>query len=192
LLILEAYGQYKVLVDGGSKFPYRASFWFLISTAVWNLIGAGVLGFLINLPSVSYFEHGSFLTPAHGHGAMMGVYGMFAIAVLLFTLRNIVRPEKWTGKTDKILKISCWGLNIGLAGMILITLLPVGMVQLQTAFEQGFWVARDPSFYQDGLVRVLLWLRIIPDSIFILAGVVPLVWAVVRAMFHLRKSGGGM
>ena len=76
--------------------------------------------------------------------------------------------------------------------MILITLLPVGMVQLQTAFEQGFWVARDPSFYQDGLVRVLLWLRIIPDSIFILAGVVPLVWAVVRAMFHLRKSGGGM
>jgi nitric oxide reductase subunit B len=192
LLILEAYGQYKVLVDGGSKFPYRASFWFLISTAVWNLIGAGVLGFLINLPSVSYFEHGSFLTPAHGHGAMMGVYGMFAIAVLLFTLRNIVRPEKWTGKTDKILKISCWGLNIGLAGMILITLLPVGMVQLQTAFEQGFWVARDPSFYQDGLVRVLLWLRIIPDSIFILAGVVPLVWAVVRAVFHLRKSGGGM
>lgn len=92
------------------------------------MIGAGVLGFLINLPAVSYFEHGQLLTPAHGHGAMMGVYGMFAVAVLLFSLRNIVKPQAWN---DKLLKIACWGLNLGLAGMILITLLPVGMMQLE-------------------------------------------------------------
>lgn len=187
LLILEAYGQYKVLSAGGKKFPYRASFWFLISTAIWNLVGAGVLGFLINLPSISYFEHGSGLTPTHGHAAMMGVYGMFAVAVLLYSMRHIVRPDKWTEKTDKLLKISCWGLNIGLAGMVIMTLLPVGIIQLQEAFANGFWFARDPSFYQDGLVRTLLWIRLIPDSIFILAGVVPLVWFAVKALFNLRK-----
>ncbi|SMO60982.1 nitric-oxide reductase large subunit [Melghirimyces algeriensis] len=184
LLILEAYGQYRVLKQGGVHFPYRASFWFLISTAIWNLVGAGVLGFLINLPAVSYFQHGSWLTPAHGHGALMGVYGMFAIAVLLYTLRNLVKPEKWN---DRILKVSLWGLNLGLAGMILITLLPVGMIQLETSFTQGFWVARDPSFYQDGMVRLFLWLRMIPDVVFLLIGVVPLVWFSLRAMFSLRK-----
>ena len=122
LLVAEAYGQYKMMKDGGANFPYKASFWFLIATAIWNLFGAGVLGFLINLPVVNYFEHGSYLTPTHGHGSMMGVYGMFSIAILLYTMRNIVKPEAWS---DRLAKLSLWGLNIGLAGMILISLLPV-------------------------------------------------------------------
>ena len=78
LLMVEAYGQYRVIKAGGIEFPYKAAFWFLMATAFWNLFGAGVLGFLINLPFVSYFQHGSFLTAAHGHGALMGVYGMLA------------------------------------------------------------------------------------------------------------------
>ncbi|MDI5789031.1 cbb3-type cytochrome c oxidase subunit I [Bacillus licheniformis] len=45
LLVLEAYEQYKMMKDGGHHFPYKATFWFLISTAIWNLVGAGVLGF---------------------------------------------------------------------------------------------------------------------------------------------------
>lgn len=104
LLVLEAYDQYKMLRDGGINFPYKATFWFLISTAIWNLIGAGVQGFIINLPAVNYFEHGQFLTASHGHGSMMGVYGMFSIAVILFSLRNVVKPSAWN---DKILKLSC-------------------------------------------------------------------------------------
>ncbi|MDP4156527.1 MAG: cbb3-type cytochrome c oxidase subunit I, partial [Bacillota bacterium] len=78
LLILEAYEHYKMLRNGGIDFPYKSTFWFLISTAIWNLVGAGVMGFLINLPAVNYFEHGQQLTPAHAHASMMGVYGMFA------------------------------------------------------------------------------------------------------------------
>jgi len=170
LLVFEAYEQYKVLRVGGNNFPYKASFWFLIATALWNLIGAGVLGFLINLPAVSYYQHGSYLTPAHGHGAMMGVYGMFSIAILLYVLRNIVKPEAWN---DKLAKISLWGLNIGLAGMILITLLPIGFLQLKESYTNGFWSARDISFYQDPLVNGLLWARILPDTIFLI-GILPL------------------
>ncbi len=174
-----------MLQQGGVNFPYRAAFWFLISTAVWNLVGAGVLGFLINLPAVSYYQHGSFLTPAHGHGALMGVYGMFAIAVLLYTLRNLVKPKAWN---DRLLKIACWGLNIGLAGMILITLLPVGILQLAESYQSGFWAARDPGFYRESLVRTLLWWRALPDTIFIGFGVLPLAWFVVKSLFRLRPS----
>lgn len=184
LLIMEAYDQYKVMKDGGTNFPYTSSFRFLVSTAVWNLLGAGVLGFLINLPAVSYFEHGSTLTTAHAHGSMMGVYGMFAVAVLLYSLRNIVKSNEWN---DKLLRLSCWGLNIGLTGMIVITLLPVGFMQLKRAFDFGFWSARDISFYQDGTVNLLLWIRMIPDTIFIVLGILPLVYVVARSMFHLRK-----
>ena len=76
----------QVIKAGGREFPHKAVFWFLLATGFWNLFGAGVLGFLINLPFVSYFQHGSFLTAAHGHGALMGVYGMLAIALALFSL----------------------------------------------------------------------------------------------------------
>ncbi len=183
LLVLEAYEQYKMLRDGGVNFPYKSTFWFLISTAIWNLVGAGVLGFLINLPAVSFFEHGQFLTPAHGHAAMMGVYGMFGIAVLLYSLRNIVKPEKWN---DKLLKFSCLTLNIGLAGMVVITLLPVGFLQLKEAFYNGYSVSRSPEFLQQEVVQQLLTIRAIPDTIFLL-GVIALALFSVKALFNLRK-----
>lgn len=183
LLILEAYEQYKMMRDGGVNFPYKGTFWFLISVAVWNLVGAGVLGFLINLPAVSYLEHGQFLTPAHGHGAMMGVYGMFACAVLVFSLRNIVKPEKWN---DKWVKISCVLLNVGLAGMIVISLLPVGFLQLKAAFDNGYASSRAASFLKQETVVNLLTIRAIPDTIF-LFGVAILTIFCIKALFNLRK-----
>lgn len=185
LLILEAYDQYKVMKEGSKDFPYTATFRFLIATAIWNLLGAGVLGFLINLPAVNYFEHGQYLTQAHGHGAMMGVYGMFAIAVLLYSLRNIVKPEAWN---DKLLRISCWGLNIGLAGMILITLLPIGLMQLKVSFEHGYWASRAYDFYQVPVVKTLLTVRALPDMIFVIVGILPLLYVVVKSLFNLRKQ----
>ena len=135
--MVEAYGQYKVIKQGGVEFPYKASFWFLVATAFWNLFGAGVLGFLINLPFVSYFQHGSFLTAAHGHGALMGVYGMLAIALALFSLRNIVEPRYWK---EKWIMVGFWGLNIGLMGMILVTLVPIGVMQAIESFQQRLLV----------------------------------------------------
>src|SRR4029078_5105220 len=134
LLMVEAYSQYKVIRAGGTEFPYAASFWFLVATAFWNLFGAGVLGFLINRPFVSYFQHGSFLTAAHGHGALMGVYGMVEIALALFYLRNIVYPKYWK---EKWLMVSFWGLNIGLMGMIVVTLIPIGVLQAYESFDNG-------------------------------------------------------
>ncbi len=184
LLMVEAYGQYKVIRDGGIDFPYKTAFWFLVATAFWNLFGAGVLGFLINLPFVSYFEHGSFLTAAHGHGALMGVYGMLAIALATFSLRNIVEPRAWK---EKWMMVGFWGLNIGLMGMIVVTLIPIGIMQALEAFNNGFWSARSLEFYQQPIVNTLLWLRVIPDTVFIVLGVVPIAAASVYGLFHMRQ-----
>jgi nitric oxide reductase subunit B len=184
LLMVEAYGQYKVIRDGGLEFPYASAFWFLVATAFWNLFGAGVLGFLINLPFVNYFQHGSFLTAAHGHGALMGVYGMLAIALAVFSLRNIVEPRYWK---EKWVMTGFWSLNIGLMGMIVVTLCPIGVMQALESFRNGFWSARSLEFYQQPIVHRLLWLRMIPDSIFLAAGVLPLVAASAYGLMHLRK-----
>ncbi|MBT2694216.1 cbb3-type cytochrome c oxidase subunit I [Bacillus sp. ISL-55] len=183
LLILEAYDQYKMMRDGGVDFPYKGTFWFLISVAIWNLVGAGVLGFLINLPAVSFLEHGQFLTPAHGHAAMMGVYGMFAGAVLVYSLRNIVNPEKWSDRWVKFIVIM---LNVGLAGMVFLSLLPVGYLQLKEAYFNGYAASRSSQFLQQETVEMLLTLRAIPDTIFLI-GVAALAIFSVKALFNLRK-----
>jgi nitric oxide reductase subunit B len=183
LLMVEAYGQYKVIKAGGQEFPYKAAFWFLLATGFWNLFGAGVLGFLINLPFVSYFQHGSFLTAAHGHGALMGVYGMLAIALALFSLRNIVDPRYWK---ERWFMAGFWGLNAGLMGMIVITLVPVGVLQAVESFNNGFWSARSLDFYQQPIVQTLLWLRMLPDTVFIAIGALPIVAGAVYGFFHLR------
>ncbi|MDF2557623.1 MAG: nitric-oxide reductase large subunit [Bacillales bacterium] len=178
LLILEAYGQYKMMQEGGADFPYKGSFRFLISVAIWNLVGAGGLGFLINLPVVSYYQHGSQLTPAHGHGAMVGVYGFFSVAILLFTMRNLVKENAWS---EKLEKWAFWLLNIGLAGMVFIVLVPIGFLQLKESYTNGFWSARMFEFYQDHVVKSLLWFRIVPDTIFIL-GILALLLLMFKAM----------
>ncbi|PLR79615.1 nitric-oxide reductase large subunit [Bacillus canaveralius] len=183
LLILEAYEQYKMMRAGGIDFPYKGTFWFLISVAIWNLVGAGVLGFLINLPAVSFLEHGQFLTPAHGHAAMMGVYGMFACAVLVYSLRNVVKPEKWN---DKWVKFSCMMLNIGLAGMVFVSLLPVGVIQMKEAFDHGYAASRSAQFLQQDIIQKLLTYRSIPDTIFLI-GVATLLIFCLKAIINTRK-----
>jgi nitric oxide reductase subunit B len=185
LLMVEAYSQYKVIRQGGIQFPYKAAFMFLVAVAFWNLFGAGALGFLINLPIVSYYQHGSFLTAAHGHGALMGVYGMLAIALALFSLRNIVQPRYWK---ERWITFGFWGLNAGLMGMIAITLFPIGVLQAMESFNNGFWSARSWTFYEQPVVNTLLWLRMIPDTVFILLGAIPVLGAAVYGFFHMRPA----
>lgn len=68
--------------------PHKWTFYFLIAVGFWNFLGAGVFGFLINLPIISYYEIGTILTPNHAHAAMMGVFGMLVIALMVFVLRQ--------------------------------------------------------------------------------------------------------
>lgn len=133
--------------EQGNKipFPHRWTFNFLIAVGVWNFIGAGVFGFLINLPVISYYQTGTNLTANHGHGAMMGVFGMLAVAFSVFALRQISYEEHWR-RIEKFIKMSFWGLNIGLALMIILQLFPSGVLQLIDVIQNGYWHARSLEF----------------------------------------------
>jgi nitric oxide reductase subunit B len=180
LLTLEAWG----FTRSGERsvtgdHPHRWAIWFLVAVGVWNFLGAGVFGFLINLPMVSYYEIGTNLTANHAHTAMMGVYGMLAIGLLLFCLRYLMRPDKWS---DRAAKLSFWSLNLGLAWMAFATLFPVGVVQLYTSLHAGYWQARSPEFLAQPWVHVLEWMRMPGDAVFILGGALPILWLCWRAV----------
>ena len=152
---------------------------FLIAVGVWNFVGAGVFGFLINLPIVSYFEMGTTLTPNHGHAAMFGVFGMLALGVVVFCLRALRSDELWD-RNVKLIRIGFWGLNIGLGLMMALDLFPAGVLQFYDAISQGYWHARRLTFTMSGTFHTLEWIRLVGDLVFLLAGVVPLVLAAVK------------
>ena len=156
-----------------TPFPHRWAVMFLVAVGFWNFLGAGVFGFLINLPIVSYYEIGTALTANHSHAAMMGVYGMLAVGFMLFCLRYLVPEDRWS---DKLAKISFWSLNIGLAWMCFVTLLPLGVVQLHRSVSEGYWSARELNFLTNDLNALLGWLRLPGDVVFIGGGVLPLLW----------------
>ncbi|HEX7549071.1 MAG TPA: cbb3-type cytochrome c oxidase subunit I, partial [Candidatus Methylomirabilis sp.] len=170
--------------------PHKWTFAFLIAVGVWNFVGAGVFGFLINLPIVSYYEVGTMLTPNHGHAAMMGVFGMLAMALMVFALRQVSSDEQW-GRVERLVRISFWGLNVGLALMVVTSLFPGGVLQLLDVLEHGYWHARSPAFSSQGLLLVLDWLRLPADAIFIGLGVVPAVLAAAWTYWAMRHDRPG-
>jgi len=166
--------------------PHRWTFYFMMAVGFWNFVGAGIFGFLINLPVVSYFEVGTILTPNHGHSAMMGVFGMFAISFLVFSVRQVLEDDEWS-RIEKYIRTSFWGLNIGLALMVIMNLFPAGVLQFLDVLQNGYWHARGPEFMNRGLAILMEWLRMPADLIFIIAGVVPIVIASLKAYGFVRK-----
>ena len=164
-----------------TPFPHRWAVMFLVAVGFWNFLGAGVFGFLINLPIVSYYEIGTQLTANHAHAAMMGVYGMLAVGFSIFALRYLIPAERWS---DRLAQISFWSLNIGLAWMVFVTLLPLGILQLYHSVGRGYFSARSLSYIQDPTNNLFEWLRLPGDVLFIVGGVLPLVWMGTQGVRH--------
>lgn len=175
--------------DSDGRVTHRWVYSFLFAAGFWNFVGAGMCGFLINLPIVSYFEVGTMLTPNHGHAAMMGVFGMLALAMLVLVSQQVVSKEQWR-KTEGYLRIGFWGMNIGLAGMCLISLFPGGLLQLHDVIANGYWHARSTLYTHQPLAITIEWLRMLPDLIFIIFGSLPIFIMVVKSWastFHAHK-----
>lgn len=186
LLAFEVVHNLSVIKTGGKAFPYKWPIYFFISVAFWNMLGAGVFGFLINPPIVLYYIQGINTTPIHGHTALFGVYGLLAIALMLFSVRHIVKKNAWS---DKLLKWSFWGLNGGLMAMTVISLIPAGFYQFYFAVKKGLWYARSPEVATSKTIQTFSWMRIGPDLIFA-AGSILLFIFLVRAvwMTYVQKS----
>ncbi|HUJ31145.1 MAG TPA: cbb3-type cytochrome c oxidase subunit I [Candidatus Acidoferrum sp.] len=176
-LTLEAWSFLQLGAQQGSNprtpFPHFWAVMFLAAVGFWNFLGAGVFGFLINLPIVSYYEIGTALTPNHGHAAMMGVYGMLAVGLALFSLRYMIPEKLWS---DRAAKISFWSLNIGLAWMVFATLFPLGILQLYHSVSVGYFDARSLKFLSNHTNALLEWLRLPGDTLFILGGTLPVLY----------------
>ena len=179
LLGFEVVHNLRVVEAGGRDYAYKWPIYFFVSVAFWNLVGAGVFGFLINPPIVLYYAQGINTTPIHAHTALFGVYGMLAISLMLFSVRHIVSRRAWS---DRLLKWSFWGLNGGLAAMAVFSLIPSGFYQLFYAIKEGLWYARSPEIASGPVIRAFSWARLVPDVIFA-AGAILLFFFLVRAIW---------
>jgi nitric oxide reductase subunit B len=165
---------------------YRWPIYCFIAVAFWNLVGAGIFGFLINPPIALYYMQGLNTTPVHAHTALFGVYGMLGIGLMLFVLKGLANDRPWR---EGALKLAFWSMNIGLALMVLISVLPVGLAQTVVSVREGLWYARSADFLQNGTLQTIRWLRLIGDTVFAV-GVVVLAYFVVglKTGWSLQKS----
>ena len=163
---------------------YKWAIYFFVSVAFWNMLGAGLFGFMINPPIALYYMQGLNTTPVHGHAALFGVYGMLGIGLMLFSLRGIKPDIKWN---EKPLMWSFWLINFGLFAMVTISLLPVGLMQTWASVEHGYWYARSAEFLQTSVMQTLRWLRAFGDTIFAIGAMI-LVYFVFRLSLKFKKS----
>jgi nitric oxide reductase subunit B len=189
ILTLEAWSFLQLgtaqTVRSKTPFPHYWAVMFLAAVGFWNFLGAGVFGFLINLPIVSYYEIGTALTANHAHASFMGVYGMLSIGLALFCLRYIIPEKRWS---DKAARISFWSLNLGLAWMVFGTLFPLGILQLYHSINVSYYDARTLNYIGNRTNSLLEWLRMPGDIVFILGGALPILYLCIKGIRY-RRTG---
>ncbi len=181
----EAVENYKISKTKDWVIKYKWPIYFFIAVAFWNMLGAGLFGFMINPPIALYYMQGLNTTPVHGHAALFGVYGMLGIGLMLFSLRALRPEEEWN---EKLIKFSFWSINIGLFAMVTISLLPVGLLQTWASVKHGYWYARSAEFLQTGLMEGLRWSRALGDTIFAIGAVALFLFVIGLATGHSLKK----
>jgi nitric oxide reductase subunit B len=165
-LVLVAYAAWEdIKMSRSTKWIrlYRWPIYYFVAVAFWNMVGAGLFGFMINPPIALYYMQGLNTTPVHGHTALFGVYGMLGLGLMLFCLRALKPGKAWK---EKPLAIAFWCINIGLLAMVLLSVLPVGLIQAWASVEYGTWYARSAEFLNTPGMTTLKWMRIPGDTIF--------------------------
>ena len=175
LIGFEAWETYKVSRGAPWMATYRWPLRFFLGVAFWNLVGAGVFGFLINPPAALYYMQGLNTTPVHAHTALFGVYGLLALGLTLLVLRRLAPAGEWN---ERPIQLAFWAMNGGLSLMVVLSLLPIGLAQAVASIDHGLWFARSAEFLQQPWIQTLRWLRLVGDSVFII-GVAALVYFVV-------------
>jgi nitric oxide reductase subunit B len=172
LLGIEAFQTSRMQVAAPWMQRYRWPVRFFVGVAFWNLVGAGIFGFLINPPIALYFMQGLNTTPVHAHTALFGVYGLLSLGLVLLVARLLTGERVWR---ERPLAIAFWLMNVGLALMVVLSLLPIGLAQTWASVEHGLWYARSAEFLQQPWIEFLRWMRLVGDTVF-LVGVGSLTW----------------
>jgi nitric oxide reductase subunit B len=114
---------------------------------------------------------------------------MLGAGLMTFVLRETVADEVWS-RLSRLIRVAFWGLNIGLAMMVVFSLFPGGIMQVRDVIENGYWHARSLAYTATPLARTLEWLRMPGDLVFLFAGALPLAIATVWGYFTLLKRAG--
>jgi len=183
LLGSEAFHYYKLQFAQDWAKRLKWPLYCFIAVAFWNMLGAGVFGFLINPPLALFYIQGLNTTAVHAHTALFGVYGFLALGFVWLVALYIYKDKNFD---DTLMKIGFWALNAGLLLMVLISLLPVGILQAFAAIDVGMWYARSAEFLQKDSLYGLRWARIIGDMIFLVGSVCFLI-QIVRMIFSRAK-----
>jgi len=150
------------IYDAGThhmKTSNRPAFYWVLAEAFGNFIGAGVWGFMMTLPQINLYSHGTQWTVSHGHFAFWGAYGCGVIAIVYLVLQQTRKATEFGGQSWK------WGfglLNVGLLGMVG-GLLVAGIVQAMYERAQGgstlqaFVVASENHWFQSGMYARLVF-----------------------------------
>jgi nitric oxide reductase subunit B len=154
---------------------YRWPILCFVAVGFWNTVGAGLLGFTINPPASLYYVQGLNLTPAHGHAALFGVYGMLGIGLMLFCLRGLFEAGR---HACRLVAWAFWSMNAGLAMMVFMSLLPAGIYQAAASISHGLWYARSPEIVHSRVMETLVWLRVPGDIVFAAGGLFLAAYAV--------------
>jgi nitric oxide reductase subunit B len=178
----EAYNRAKIERQSEWEKVYHWPFMFFASVLVWNMIGAGLFGFLINPPLALYYMQGLNTTPTHGHAALFGVYGMLGLGLTLFCMRGLTDPARWN---NRFLAVAFWCLNIGLAMMVFLSLLPAGLWQTYASFTQSYAYARSAEVIHGPVMQALVWARV-PGDIVFGAGAIAFAAFVIHAFLRAR------
>ena len=187
LIAFEAHDHWRAERQSPWTQRYHLPLMFFLAVAFWNLVGAGVLGFLINPPLALYYLQGLMTTPTHGHAALFGVYGMLGIGLMLLCRRDL--PQVAGAWSDRMLKWVFWLFNGGLALMVFGSLLPQGLTQAVVSFGRSYWHARSPELLHSPLMETLVWVRVPGDVVFALGALLLIVF-LARIEFGTHTERG--
>jgi nitric oxide reductase subunit B len=71
--------------------------------------------------------------------------------------------------------------------MVLLSVLPVGLLQTWASVEHGYWYARSEEFMQMPAMATLRWMRVFGDTLFAV-GAVAFVFAVIRLTWRRKAA----
>jgi nitric oxide reductase subunit B len=192
LLTLDAWrmkseaGRAKLNVaQGRQNFAMEGVWLFILAVNFWNIFGAGVFGSLINLPIVNYYEHATYMTGNHAHAAMFGVKGNIALGGMLFCIQHLVTKEAWN---PVLVRRAFWALNGGMMLMMFLDLFPVGLYQCMIVVQEGLWFARSQEILTGSIWKTLTYFRSVGGTLFIVGGVLPLIFFIIKGGRSLRAE----
>jgi len=183
ILMIEAFKEQQHIQREGRSFPFAVPFMFLAGSAFLNWYGAGFLGMVINMPTINYYAHGTYLIMPHGHVALLGAFGYISLAFMYIVARSnaMAKGLEWEEKWSKV------GFWLVTSGVVLFSIptLMIGFQQAEIAHDMGYWATRQREAL-DGL-KPLMWSRMVPDGLMILGALV-IFLDLLKKTFFSRKA----